>query len=82
MKYIVTKTEDGKRDIFLFPSTINHDAMAEALYGIKNQTHGDWERIRRKPVSAGFIEGGKCCGRSESLRLESHAGDTELLTRA
>jgi len=80
MKYIVTESDEGKREIFLFPRAVNHDAMAEALYGIKDQTRGDWRRIRRKPVSAGFVEGGKCVGRSESLNLNSQAGDTALLS--
>ena len=79
MKYIVTQNESGEREIFLFPSNVHHDAMAEVLSGIRNQTHGDWRRIHREPVSAGFVVGGLCCGESESLHLKSHPDDTALL---
>jgi len=79
IKFITTQDENGKEDIFLFPNNIDHDAMAEALEGIRNQTHGNWERIYRKPVAAGFVENGKCIGRSETLGLKSRLKDTELL---
>lgn len=80
MKYIVTRTEDGTEEIFTFPRSINHDAMAEALEGIRNQTHGNWERVFREPVSAGFLnEHGHCHGNSESLGLKSRTQDTEIL---
>jgi hypothetical protein len=83
MKYIVTKDESGKEEIFLFPNNVHHDAMAEVLNHIKNQTWGDWERVRRKPIAAGFIEKGECVGRSESLRLESRPIiDTALFNNA
>ncbi len=81
MKYIVTETESGHREIFIFPNEVNHDCMAEALYGIRNQTHGDWRRVRRKPVSAGFVTEGKCHGYSETLGLSAHASDTAMLER-
>ena len=29
--------------------------MAESFEGIKNKTHGNWKRIYRVPVSAGFV---------------------------
>ena len=80
MKYIVTKTDEGKEEIFVFPREINHDCMAQAIYNIKDQMHGDWKRIYREPVSAGFIEGGKCVGKSETLRLDSRPSDTLLLS--
>jgi len=79
MKYIVTESDEGLREIFVFPRGVNHDTMAEAIGHIKNQSHGEWRRVTRKPVSAGFVEGGRCCGRSESLKLEPAEGDTELL---
>lgn len=71
--------EDSTEEIFVFPMSINHDAMAEALVGIKNKTSGDWRRIRRTPVSAGFIANGICYGESVSLRLNSRPQDTALL---
>lgn len=81
MKYIVTVTEDGVREIFVFPRSVHHSAMAEAVARIKevNGPH-DWRRITRTPVSAGFVDNnGVCHGKSESLRLESSAEDTALL---
>lgn len=79
MKYIVTENEEGEREIFVFPRSVPHNAFAEVVAGIRNQTHGNWKRIRRKPVSAGFVDGGRCHGKSESLHLESRPEDTELL---
>lgn len=78
MKYITTKDEEGKEELFAFPSSINHDAMAEVLNHIKNQTHGNWKRVRRTPISAGFIIGNSCTGKSESLGLKSRPEDTIL----
>jgi hypothetical protein len=84
MKYIATtRDEDGTREIFLFPNEVPHNVMAEAIYGLRNQTHGEWRRIRRTPVSAGFVTaddtGPYCYGQSESMHLRSQDGDTELL---
>ena len=79
MKYIVTETEDKIREIFVFSRKINHDCMAESVSAIKNHSYSPWRRIRREVVSAGFIEGGKCVGKSESLNLKSDPRDTELL---
>lgn len=81
MKYICTVDNDSKMEIFTFPRSVNHDAMAEALEGIKNQTHGNWERVYRIPLSAGFVDSnGNCFGTSETLGLESRmTEDTKLL---
>lgn len=80
MKFITTIDEEGKEELFTFPKSINHDAYTEALEGIRNQTHGNWERIYRKPISAGLIDSNfKCYGTSESLGLSSRKEDTELL---
>lgn len=85
MKYIVMETfgADSVEEIFLFPNSVNHDCMAEVLSRIKNQTWGDWKRIGRMPVSAGFVNAeGTCYGESESLGLESRPSeDTELLRK-
>lgn len=80
MKYIVTKQSDGKEEIFIFPNSVNHDVMAESIKRMKNQNHGDWRRVIRIPISAGFIEGGKCVGKSETLKLASRAEDSKLLS--
>ncbi len=79
MKYIVTTQENGEEEIFIFPKSINHDCMAEAIQGIRNQSFGNWRRVSREPVSAGFIENGKCFGQSETLRLDSRDEDINLL---
>jgi len=83
MKYIRTVSEQDVEEIFLFPDTVNHDAMAEVLMYIKNQTHGNWERVMRTPISAGFVSAdGNCYGESETLGLESMPeDDTELLRK-
>ena len=80
MKYIVTKTEDGTEEIFLFPKSVNHKMFSESVYAIKDQSYGNWKRIRREVVSAGFIEGGRCTGYSESLGIGSREQDTSFLT--
>lgn len=80
MKYIVTVDNAGMEEVFTFPRSIDHDAMAEVLGRIKNHTHGNWHRVCRKPVSAGFVTAtGVCYGHSESLGLESRPCDTQLL---
>lgn len=79
MKYIVTVTDDGKEEIFIFPCSVPHNVMAESVARMKNKSYDDWKRISRTPVSAGFIQGGKCVGNSESLRISSREQDTELL---
>ena len=80
MKYIVTRSEEGLEEIFIFCATINHDAMAEVIECIKNRTREPWHRVYRRPVSAGFVNAaGLCHGNSESLRLASRPEDTKLL---
>ena len=79
MKYIVTRQENGTEEIFVFPRAINHDCMAEGIARLRSATHGDWHRVTRTPISAGFIDDGKCVGLSESLQLESRPQDTDLL---
>jgi len=79
MKYIVTKQPNGTEEIFTFPREVPHVIMAEAVARLKNQSWGDWQRITREPISAGFVEGGQCVGKSESLSLSSRPEDTALL---
>ena len=81
MKYICTEDSEGTKEIFVFPNSVNHDCMAEALQGIKNQTHGNWRRVYRAPISAGFTDGQTCFGESETLGLISEESDTELLSK-
>lgn len=81
MKYVCMEEENGTEEIFTFPKIINHDVMAEALGRLKNQTWGNWQRVFRYPVSAGFIDcAGNCYGESETLGLQSRGDeDTKIL---
>ncbi len=80
MKFITTTNEKtGEEEIFVFSSEIPHKVMAEAVEGLKNSAGPAWERVRRTPVAAGFVEGGRCVGRSETLNLAARPQDTELL---
>ena len=80
MKYICTANEQGKLEIFVFPKSIDHDAMAEVISGIKDSTRGIWSRVMREPVSAGFVSSQKKChGESITLNLKSREEDTSLL---
>lgn len=82
MKFITTRDEDGTEEVFVFPRRVHHDAMAEVLEGIKNQTHGSWERIYRQPIAAGFVStSGTCYGSSETLGLDARTEDTALLAK-
>lgn len=80
MKYICFRnTDTGKEEIILFPNNIHHDCAAEAFEFIRNQKHGDWKRVERVPISAGFTNGVVCFGKSESLKLSSRQEDSALL---
>lgn len=83
MKYIVTKQPDGTEEIFIFPDSVYHKDMAEAVGFLKLHDRlipGRWTRIERKPISAGFVRGGQCVGISESINLRSRPdADTALL---
>ncbi len=83
MKYITTKTEEGKEEIFLFPRDVHHDCMNEMLGFIKNQTGRQWERVFRTAISAGFVDSNsQCHGHSETLKLKSRpTEDTALLKK-
>jgi len=82
MKYVVTKDENGKEEIFIFPRHLNHNEYADSTLFIKTYKNGDhraWERLHRKPIAAGFYAQGKCTGRSETLNLDSRGRLDELL---
>jgi hypothetical protein len=81
MKYICMKNDAGMEEMFLFPRWVNHDCMEEALARIKDQTHGNWLRELREPISAGFVSATlNCHGKSETLGLDSRGEiDTKLL---
>ena len=79
MKYVVVESVEAGEQLFVFPRTINHDQFADVLSHIRHGYGRDWNRIYRKPISAGFTDGAKCYGRSESLNLDARPGDTRLL---
>ena len=79
MKYVVVTSEEQGEQLFVFPKNINHDSFAEILSYIKVDEGHNWKRVFRKPIAAGFTDGTKCYGKSESLNLSSRKEDTELL---
>lgn len=84
LKYLVMANDEGGSErIFLFPKSIDHDAFAEVVHGVRNQTWGDWKRECRNRVSAGFVTDGVCHGESVTLNLKSRGdADTALLSPA
>jgi len=83
MKYVCMKNSAEMEEMFLFPNWVNHDCIEEVLSRIKDQTHGNWHREFRHPVSAGFVSLHlECYGKSESLGLESRGDiDTAILRK-
>jgi len=81
MKYICTVNQtNGQEEIFTFPRHVNHDCMAEVLGRVKNHTHGNWERIPRTIISAGFVcADGVCHGESLTLDVKARPEDKDLL---
>ena len=82
MKYIVTKSETEKLEIFIFPERYHHSDMAGMVCNLKSFVNGNpnnWERHYKEPVSAGFTDGKKCSGRSETLNLDSRGRLDEML---
>ncbi|AND75145.1 hypothetical protein pf16_222 [Pseudomonas phage pf16] len=83
MKYIVMMEDlTAKETIVIFDESINHDCMAEVVGRIKNQTWGDWRRVFRTPVAAGFTDGVKCWGMSETLNLSSRGEEDAKLIKS
>lgn len=81
MKYIVMALNDVE-EIFIFPRTVDHDRMAEACEAIRFGDARNWNRKYRagECIAAGFIDGGRCSGRSETMNLSSRGEkDTALL---
>jgi len=83
MKYICTVNDEEDEEIFIFPKDVDHDAMMEVVNYLKNQTWGNWRRVRRHVVSAGFVDKDlNCYGESVSLDVKSRGDeDTELLKK-
>jgi hypothetical protein len=73
MKYVVFKSNRGEQ-IIPFPEIIQHSVMADDVHrsSFRSMT----------AISGGFIENGKCVGKSESLRMESRGdADTALMLK-
>jgi hypothetical protein len=86
MKYVCFLNEDtGQEEILVFPKTINHDCFAEMAGRIKNQIDGNWHRVMREPISAGFVAeigaGLVCHGSSMTLGLSTRDCDTDILRK-
>jgi len=81
MKYVCTKDENGKEELWVFPKHIDHDRFAESLEALRtDDEHGQWQRMYRQPISAGFVDLlGHCFGRSETLDLDSRKQDDTAL---
>lgn len=79
MKYVVMQDENGIQELFMFPKSVNHDVFANAVSRLKDQAHGNWKRIDRDVISAGFTDGTTCFGRSETLNLDSRGRLDEML---
>jgi hypothetical protein len=72
MKYVVFDGHRGEQ-IIIFPEIIQHSVMANDVH---RSSFGSM-----KAISGGFIENGKCVGKSESLRMESRGdADTALIS--
>jgi hypothetical protein len=82
VKYIVVQLGE-KESIFTFPRSIDHDRMYESLEIIRFGSEHNWTREILKngeAIAAGFIDNGRCYGRSETLGLGSRGeADTALL---
>ena len=82
LKYVCMKDpETNEEMIFTCPLAMDHDAFTETLRDMRDKTHGNWSRIYRNPISAGFVNNRfECFGRSETLNLGSRGSiDTILL---
>lgn len=78
MKYIVY-VDDNTEYLVSFPRKIDHVLMAEAM---ENLRFGGriWHRNQGEILAAGFIDSGKCHGKSETLGIVSRGDvDTQLL---
>ena len=79
MKYVVTKTQDGPEQIFIFEKSIDHHRFYEVLSYIKEGHVRDWNREFRELISAGFTDGKICWGKSETLNKNSRPKEDTIL---
>ena len=81
MKYVVLKSPAGEQ-MFVFPAAVNHCDMARAIKSslVSPRFSAALTAHIHTPISAGFTDGVRCYGRSESLDLDARTGvDAELL---
>jgi hypothetical protein len=77
LKYVVFDFNNNESPI-IFPTTLDHDYMAEAFCRVK--VLGRRKFRSAKILSAGFYLGGDCNGKSESLNIKSRENiDTALM---
>lgn len=85
MKYIVIEFDNDlikTEQMFVFSEQVMHNRMRDSLEALRHGPDHKWERLYPKAISAGFTDGVRCWGRSESLNLDSRADlDTALLQR-
>ncbi len=79
MKYVTVRSDKSGEQLFIFPKNIDHNRFAEVLNNIKHGEANNWTRIYHEVISAGFTDGVKCYGGSETLGVKSRPFDTELL---
>jgi hypothetical protein len=70
-KYIVIQTPAGKELMFTFPLPVVHAQMFEATRQLMGEDTVRYPYRGSTCVGAGFIDGGTCSGRSESLNVGS-----------
>lgn len=74
MKYIIMKKRSTQELVpIMFDDMFTHKMVA------RGAMHS-WEgRVIARPYSAGFVKAGQAVGESESLKLKSQEGDTEII---
>lgn len=82
MKYVVVRSEEHGEQLFVFPSNLNHSAESEVLSYIKTGSSTNWSRTYREPLSAGFFDGDRCFGASETPNLKSRPDKDLALLKA
>lgn len=83
MKYVVVNSDKYGQQLFICPREVDHDRFAEVLCNIRFGYERNWERHYLEPVAAGFTDGVKCWGHSETLSLGSRGEvDAALLARS
>ncbi len=76
MKYIVIEINNTEvEEIVVFPNRFNHDEYLSYL----RHTYLMIQDLEVTPVSAGFVIGDQCFGKSVTLGLTSREEDSKLL---